>query len=148
MFPYQILFHFDYGPHLDYILGNVCPKQLLKDERKCVFVLFYCLNGVWLSVFANMCRVCVCLWQAEIEEREERKRIQELREQERKKEEEKERLQEQKEVSAKLSYPSGHWVSLHSINVYESFALFLFYVDVLLLSHAYQEGQIKETKFK
>lgn len=54
-----------------------------------------------LSVFANM---VLSVWQAELEEREERRRIQELREQERKKEEEKERLQEQKEVSAKLNY--------------------------------------------
>lgn len=39
-----------------------------------------------------------------MEEREERKRIQELRDQEKKKEEEKERLKEQKEVSAELNY--------------------------------------------
>ncbi len=40
----------------------------------------------------------MCVFQAELEEREERRKMQELRDQERQKEDEKERLQEQKRV--------------------------------------------------
>lgn len=49
----------------------------------------------------------VYCFQAEMEEREERRRMQELREQERQQAEEKERLQEQKQVSLSLlsSFP-------------------------------------------
>ncbi len=40
----------------------------------------------------------MCVFQAELEEREERRKMQELRDQEKQKEDEKERLQEQKRV--------------------------------------------------